>query len=875
MPGFFRDCEVVLRPVQRFIQSAILTILVILAGSTAGVTTSTPQGSHTTNSTDQGREYAQGLYRIVSNDLLAPHTPQYEQFRGLQISDKIVYFRQRTIEHAIVERDYTLYHFDSKTRKLLAVKSHWRDDLPPQLPRLISEEQAESMVDGQIRFCKLYYISPESYVFPTEPTPQNPCWVIESIKEGRIAVTLVDAVEGKIAGYGIPPPYTAVAFTGPTDTTECSGGWYAWYQNARDWFNTMGYDTATAEWPTEANVRNMIQSDDIAMFYEFGHGGSTSFSNACDDSTRASEVEAWIADYDKMPFTFLGSCGGMCSTGNNTFSYEFRKGSNEGAVTVGYCGMADSPCVDDCWYAGYTIDWQTVLFDYMNRGWTTRAAFDQANAEYPGCGLNSCMRFAGDGSFTAIPLVSRRRGLPSSRWFVDATATAGANNGTTWADAYASLQDALSAASGGDEIWVAQGTYTPDKGAGISPKSQTATFQLKNGVTVKGGFAGISGPDPNARHIARYRTILSGDLNGDDGLNFANYAENSFHVVSACGTNRSAVLDGVTIIGGNAHGAEDMSRAGAGIYNQGGSPIIINCTITANRAYNYGGGMYNEAGSPVLGNCTLTANSAFHYAGRFGAGNGGAIYSQNSSQMLTTCIFSGNLSGHSGGAIFNRESDLTLVNCTLSGNSTDERGGGICNIQSHSDLTNSILWQNSADLGGQIALLTNSTLLVRYSCLQDGQIAIYNDGTATITTGDGIIDTDPNFVRNPDDGGDGWGRGNNDDLGDLHLLPCSPCIETGDPGFIPPPDTVDIDGQRRVIGNRVDIGADEFVYAADLDMGGSVDYVDFAIFGRQWCRMPGPPSADIAPDMGDGIVDLLDLALLVQDWLKQTSWHEP
>jgi hypothetical protein len=54
-------------------------------------------------------------------------------------------------------------------------------------------------------------------------------------------------------------------------------------------------------------------------------------------------------------------------------------------------------------------------------------------------------------------------------------------------------------------------------------------------------------------------------------------------------------------------------------------------------------------------------------------------------------------------------------------------------------------------------------------------------------------------------------------FGDLHLLSDSPCIDAGDPNFTPDPDTnEDIDGQPRIVGCHIDIGADEFVYLAIL-----------------------------------------------------------
>jgi hypothetical protein len=383
--------------------SCTLTI-VVLAGSVFA--------SH--NDKRQGHKL--GPYVAVSNDLLRAYEPEYEAFAGVEIADKIVYFQQRKIAEAIVQRDYILYHFNKHTQELQDMRINWRDDLPEELPQIIAKERAQSMVEGDVRFSRLFYISGESDVFPIRPVPKNPCWVIESFKQGRITVTVIDAVEGRIAGYGVPPPYTAFSLTGPTDLyEECAGGWDEWYENARDWFNTMGYNTEAIRWPTESEVKSHIQSDTTVMFYELAHGWWESFANACWDETTAEEIETWIADYYKMPFAFLGSCGGMCDTNDGTLSYELRKGSTENTATVGYCDMADSPCVEECWYGGYTIPWQTALFNYMNQGWSVKAAFDQANAEYPACGVNGCMRFAGDEAFAVVPVVVGRGKAQSPR----------------------------------------------------------------------------------------------------------------------------------------------------------------------------------------------------------------------------------------------------------------------------------------------------------------------------------------------------------------------------------------------------------------------------------------------------------------------------
>ena len=96
--------------------------------------------------------------------------------------------------------------------------------------------------------------------------------------------------------------------------------------------------------------------------------------------------------------------------------------------------------------------------------------------------------------------------------YVDADAT-GVNNGSSWVDAYVHLQDALTDASSAEkpvEICVAHGMYRPDQGAGITAGDCEATFQLIDGVTLKGGYAGFGSLDPNARDIGKYETILAG-----------------------------------------------------------------------------------------------------------------------------------------------------------------------------------------------------------------------------------------------------------------------------------------------------------------------------------------------------------------------------
>ncbi|UCF16815.1 MAG: hypothetical protein JSW59_05010, partial [Phycisphaerales bacterium] len=188
--------------------------------------------------------------------------------------------------------------------------------------------------------------------------------------------------------------------------------------------------------------------------------------------------------------------------------------------------------------------------------------------------------------------------------YVDAGAGfPGADDGSSWANAFRYLQDALRAASSGDQILVAQGVYKPDQGTYQPPCERTATLQLINGVAIRGGYAGFGEPNPDARDIELYETVLSGDLRGNDtDFNDSDWqhvydytsdpsrADNSYSVVTGSDTDSTAILDGFTITGGNANGPvlgkcpylDYRLAAGAGMYNASGSPTVLNCTFRRN-----------------------------------------------------------------------------------------------------------------------------------------------------------------------------------------------------------------------------------------------------------------------------------------------------
>jgi len=330
--------------------------------------------------------------------------------------------------------------------------------------------------------------------------------------------------------------------------------------------------------------------------------------------------------------------------------------------------------------------------------------------------------------------------------YVDADAT-GANNGSSWEDAFNYLQDALSAAKYGDEIRVAEGIYKPDEGTDnpTGTGDRGATFQLKKGVTIKGGYAGAGAPDPNIRDIKKYETVLSGDLNGNDVvvndpcdlLTEPTRLENSYHVVTNINIDDTAVLDGFSITAGNANGSfGDYTGVGGGMFNNGHdypcNPKVTGCTFFGNSAVEFGGGgMFNyEHGdgecNPILTDCTFIENASAMlggglcnwgsspevtnciFIGNFGDGGGGGMGNsgfgppEGSSPTLINCIFIGNSTKYMGGGMHNSEfSSPTLVNCSFSTNSAANEGGGIYNgFYSNPTMTNCTFSGNSAQNNG-------------------------------------------------------------------------------------------------------------------------------------------------------------------------------
>ncbi|MBN1512990.1 MAG: right-handed parallel beta-helix repeat-containing protein, partial [Phycisphaerae bacterium] len=402
--------------------------------------------------------------------------------------------------------------------------------------------------------------------------------------------------------------------------------------------------------------------------------------------------------------------------------------------------------------------------------------------------------------------------------YVDAGAV-GAATGLTWSDAYVELQDALAVGRGTgsavQEIWVAAGTYTPDRGTG----DRAVSFELPGGVAVYGGFAGGE-MSFDQRDISANTNVLSGDIGVPGDI-----SDNSYHVLRNTDTGATAVLDGFVVTAGNATGT-NPADVGGGLYNTGDA-LFRHCTFRSNRA----------------------------------AGNGGAISNQGGQSLtLLNCEISGNHAASRGGGVQTYQSDLTAVNCTFANNTAGAEGGGVFMNTVSTSLTNCIVWGNTAmggvsDESAQIHVLAGN-LAVDYSCVE------HWSGTFGGTGNNGLH---PLFVDA--DGADNV-IGTADD--NLRLLPGSGAIDGGNNAAVPTGVTTDLAGGPRFIDDPatpdggsgvppiVDMGAYEYSPVADFDGDLDIDLVDFA--GFQVCMNQPATGACVPGDLTrDGQVDELDI----------------
>jgi predicted outer membrane repeat protein len=289
----------------------------------------------------------------------------------------------------------------------------------------------------------------------------------------------------------------------------------------------------------------------------------------------------------------------------------------------------------------------------------------------------------------------------------------------------------------------------------------------------------------------------------------------------------------------------NVGSYGGGLRNSNSDVVVTDCTFAANTALVTGGGMRNVAGSDVaVTNCAFVRNNSVL---------GGGMYDYDSDATVTNCTFSGNVAATDGGAMYNYTAGtnvVVVVNSILWGNAAGRFGTEIHN----NTLVPSISYTciegglNGPGCGGDastdgglnigdlvadnplfdnvplfvditIAAGTTTTVLVIDNTvyLEDDEIEVGLDGVPRLVTGvevDGITLTfagDPlGAASTADTHVSNWNVGATDLIVDLHLGALSGCIDMGDDTAVPASVTTDLDGNARISGSFVDMGAYEY-----------------------------------------------------------------
>lgn len=409
-----------------------------------------------------------------------------------------------------------------------------------------------------------------------------------------------------------------------------------------------------------------------------------------------------------------------------------------------------------------------------------------------------------------------------STWFVDASAAAG-GDGSSWASAFTTLDDALEVAQRFDEIWVADGLYTPALPPAGDPRM--ARFFVPRDLKLFGGFAGGE-PSVDQRAGLFDQTVLSGDI-GMPGL----AGDNCYHVVETWG---AVTIDGFRITGGNALGSAEPNGAGI-LLSIGqisidpdifqGSGLRLRHSRIDHHSSSRGGAIYGQLAGVQFSDCIFEDNEA--------TGIGGAISLQASQARIDLCEFVNNRSGSHGGAFHGASMSvdttgrpfLGFVGCLFRENRAGGSGGalylgGSAFSSGKAYLSSCTIALNVASAGGG-GIFAQTTTQVPAVCWLENSIVFHNRGPSnqdifgTLScwnsiapgqAGPGVTGLNPRFV--------------NVRAKDLRLRPDSPAVDAGDFARLPFDATdvdddgnvleripIDLDGTTRLLGAALDLGA--------------------------------------------------------------------
>jgi predicted outer membrane repeat protein len=353
------------------------------------------------------------------------------------------------------------------------------------------------------------------------------------------------------------------------------------------------------------------------------------------------------------------------------------------------------------------------------------------------------------------------------------------------------------------------------------------TFWGGSGTQSNGGIIYCSGAGPTIRNCV----FEFGGANSGGILSCDNHS--NLTLINCTFSYGSATFGGAIysmsskITAQNCEFISNSAADGAAIYLQDTVAFLTDCNFSNNQAIGaYGGALYADYKSQlIIKRCDFTGNynagctaSAIATSANINLENCKIIGNTSMSgpavlcgggSIIRDCLIAGNLNQIGSGAIvsaYSRSYAMRFFNCTFTQNRNSR------NMQlgpdSSSILYNSIIWPNVD--GSRLTLF-------------------YSDCANARTPSIGNINKDPLFV---DPGS--W-QGDVFIAGDYRLQIDSPCINAGNPNYIPESGETDIDSQPRIKLGRIDMGAYEGnTHPMDIDQDGIVNFLDFSQFAQAW-----------------------------------------
>ena len=437
--------------------------------------------------------------------------------------------------------------------------------------------------------------------------------------------------------------------------------------------------------------------------------------------------------------------------------------------------------------------------------------------------------------------------------YVDNTAT-GANNGTSWTNAYTSLQQALNAAVT-QNVWVKTGTYKPHA------TDRTVSYTIPTGISVYGGFNGTE-TLLSQRNWRANPTIISGDLAGNDDatISFTNTLrnDNSYHLIKANANN--ITIDGFVLSNAHANGAAGDDKIGAAIYKDFNvnNLTVKNCEFKDNVSLNAAAGIfarYNVSGALLVENTKFTNNLSTY-------GTSFYLYTDLASSTVnvdvSNSLFDGNKAidngttkGFAGSAGWfrayaaNSTINANFINNTYVNNidtgtyaGTSRRTLGLEKTSTaimNGKIYNSIFWNNREISNAQTKAV--GSVLDAFPTTMIVNNSLDSDNFSNVTSKLNIVTTNPLFVNSSD----------------YQLTATSPAINTGDNSKVPASITEDLLGAFRIFDTTVDMG----VYEFGSTVLGNTSFTSF----NEFTVYPNPTSGILNIDLDEEIekIDIYSL----------------